>query len=80
MDFSNVYHSIHNAIKRILWISPSSAQILSQVITDQFPHKVFDVESQKIFLTNILQIADYCPSIKEHIILLSVDKLLQIDV
>jgi hypothetical protein len=59
---------------------PTSPTQLWPALADAFPHRTFDADAQRMYLTNCLHVADYCPALKERIILLIVDKLIQIDV
>lgn len=75
-----VLNIVHQTLKKLLWMMPTSAAQLWPALADTFPHRTFPADTQRMYLTNCLHVADYCPALKERVILLIVDKLIQIDV
>jgi hypothetical protein len=71
---------VHAALQKILWAMPTSSAALWPVLSDSFPHRTLDLVFQRAYLKHTLQVMDYCPSLKERLLLLVVDRLIHIDV
>jgi len=71
---------IHTGLKKILWIIPAASSKLWPLLQEFFPHRVIHIDMQQLYLKNLLCIMDYCPTLRERIIQMIIDKMIQIDV
>jgi len=81
-DLTNKVHGhVHQALQSVLSIVPSASSSLIGVIQQHFPHhRRHDVETHQVYLSNILKIVQYFPSLRDRILELCVDKIIQLDV
>eukprot|EP01098_Paradermamoeba_levis_P015850 TRINITY_DN828_c0_g3_i2.p1 TRINITY_DN828_c0_g3~~TRINITY_DN828_c0_g3_i2.p1 ORF type:complete len:666 (+),score=208.21 TRINITY_DN828_c0_g3_i2:67-2064(+) len=70
----------HKTLSRILALAPISGQILINILTSRFPYRKMDVETHTFYTKNLIQIISYFPMLRDRILLLIVEKLVQIDV
>jgi hypothetical protein len=71
---------IHEGLKRILWVIPTASSKLWPILQDYFPHRIIPIDLQQFYLKNLLMIMDYCPILRERILHMIIDKMIQIDV
>ena len=73
-------NNIHNTIKYILKLIPLAQTQIFSVISDHFPHKRFDITIQTEYVSQILYICEYIPSIQLSVLDLILTKSLELDV
>lgn len=73
-------HHIHKTIRGILNLAPTSHSHLFPILEELFPHKRFNLNVQKNFVSQLLLICEYIPSIQHQILDLLVSKCLEMDV
>lgn len=79
-NYEKTCNFVHETIKKLLWVVPSSASKLWPILGEYFPHRVNPSEMQKAYLKNLLYIMEYCHVLQEQIMHIIVDRFLQIDV
>lgn len=75
-----ICNHIHAGLKKLLWVIPTASSKLWPLLQDYFPHRVIHVDMQQLYLKNLLCIMDYCPDLRERILHMIIDKMIQIDV
>eukprot|EP01125_Pyxidicula_operculata_P000135 TRINITY_DN1020_c0_g1_i2.p1 TRINITY_DN1020_c0_g1~~TRINITY_DN1020_c0_g1_i2.p1 ORF type:complete len:489 (-),score=103.86 TRINITY_DN1020_c0_g1_i2:357-1823(-) len=61
-------------------VIPGGASLMLPILQHHFPHKTHPMPVQKTFVQNVLTIADYCPVLRQNLIEMTIDKIIQIDV
>ncbi|EEB06694.1 ribosomal DNA transcription factor Rrn3 [Schizosaccharomyces japonicus yFS275] len=74
------YERAHLALKYVLDLVPRAHSHLYNTIIEEFPYKDESLTAQMTYISNILSICEYVPSIKGHVIRAIIDKLIQVDV
>ncbi|KAJ1929177.1 DNA independent RNA polymerase I transcription factor [Tieghemiomyces parasiticus] len=75
-----VFDRAHRALRSVLNIIPTAHTALSPLLARFFPLKFDSAERHQDYLYNILRIADYAPALRQQILGLVVDRMIQIDV
>ena len=73
------YFEVHDLIKKILFIIPSITPYLISCLNDTFPHATQPLQDQEVWLENIFIICDYLPVLRNQILELVIEKLIEID-
>nr|CCA27960.1 RNA polymerase Ispecific transcription initiation factor rrn3 putative [Albugo laibachii Nc14] len=71
---------VHEALQRVLTTIPTSANVLISILSKSFPHAGMAAIVQVAYVRNLMEIADFAPALKEQIIALTLDRLIQIGV
>jgi RNA polymerase I-specific transcription initiation factor RRN3 len=71
---------VHNGIRALLWVAPLTAVTIVSVIAEHVPHKRMKLNRIRGFLDEILRISTYAPAIRDRILRIIVDRLIDIDV
>uniref|UniRef100_A0A6B2L176 RNA polymerase I-specific transcription initiation factor RRN3 n=1 Tax=Arcella intermedia TaxID=1963864 RepID=A0A6B2L176_9EUKA len=79
-DPSSRFTYLHLLIRKLVSNIPDACGQLSSVIINHFPHKSFPLPIHEAFITNLLKIIDYCPFLREKLIHVIIDRIIQIDV
>lgn len=80
-DHQLVVSRIHKSLQVILSTAPSSSETIHKYISLSYPHiKLHGPQEHEAFLVAVLGITQYHPALTEHILLIIVDRLLQLDV
>ncbi|KAH8549393.1 RNA polymerase I-specific transcription initiation factor RRN3 [Umbelopsis sp. PMI_123] len=77
---SITYQRVHNAIRYVLSLIPTSATELVNVLAETFPHKRFNVAEQATYVNNLLEILDYAPILRKQVLGLAIERIILIDV
>ena len=75
-----VGENTHRALKKLLTIVPSSPSALFSLLMEMFPHKRLDLTAQVTYVSNLLRIAAYCVVLRDRLLALIVEKIIQLDV
>ena len=59
---------------------PTGTRSLFNVVQDRFPHRRLDLPVHTAFVTHALRIADDVPALRDRLLMLIVDRIIQIDV
>ena len=73
------YFEVHDLLKRVLFIIPSITPYLISRINETFPHATQSIQAQEIWYENIFIICDYLPVLRNQILELVIEKLIEID-
>ncbi|KAJ3163679.1 hypothetical protein HDU86_000273 [Geranomyces michiganensis] len=73
------FDRVHTILQSVLALIPTGPSFLLPVITDNFPNKHEPLDVHAYFLTNVLRMADYAPVLRDHILALIIDRLVQVD-
>ncbi|KAL7754086.1 DNA independent RNA polymerase I transcription factor [Sorochytrium milnesiophthora] len=74
------YERVHIALSNVLALIPTGPQVVVAQLADKFPHKSQPLIDQQCYIQNILKMLSYAPVLREQMIALIVEKVLQIDV
>ncbi|OMJ26706.1 RNA polymerase I-specific transcription initiation factor rrn3 [Smittium culicis] len=75
-----VFNRVHTLLAELIKIIPTLSNEIYFAISKSFPHKRDSVDRQTIYLKNALKVLKYCPELQKKILLLAIDRILQIDV
>jgi RNA polymerase I-specific transcription initiation factor RRN3 len=75
-----IHEASHNTIEQILKLSPSSSNLLQSALVQGFPHKRLPVIVQEFYIKNLLRVSEYSAALRDNILELIVNQLIQIDV
>ncbi|KAL6052436.1 DNA independent RNA polymerase I transcription factor [Balamuthia mandrillaris] len=75
-----IFKYIHQAIARVLELAPTSITPLFSALSANFPHRRLDVDTQRFYLSNLLQLTQYCPALRGSVLSIAVKKALELDV
>jgi RNA polymerase I-specific transcription initiation factor RRN3 len=75
-----VYQRVHNALRYVLSLIPTSATKLLAVLGEMFPHKRFNVAEQATYINNLLEIIEYTPILRKQVLGLAIERIILIDV
>lgn len=73
------YLEVHDLVKKILCIIPSITPYLISCLNDTFPHATQPLVEQEIWFENIFVICDYLPVLRNQILELVIEKLIEVD-
>eukprot|EP01135_Chromosphaera_perkinsii_P005508 Nk52_evm57s352 gene=Nk52_evmTU57s352 len=71
---------IHQTLAKLVHIIPTAASCLLPVIIQFYPHKRLGVDFQEHYVSNMLTLTSYIPSLKSQIVELIIEKAIKIDV
>lgn len=74
------YEHAHMALKYVLELVPRAHSFLYSSILEEFPYKDESLLAQMTYISNVLSICEYVPSIKGPVLHAIIDKIIQIDV
>ncbi|RKP05186.1 RNA polymerase I-specific transcription initiation factor RRN3, partial [Thamnocephalis sphaerospora] len=74
------HNRVHHALYRILELIPTSALKLAKVLGEGFPYKRENTRVQTTYLRNVLRALEYAPMLRESVMQIIIDRILQIDV
>ncbi|KAJ2956693.1 hypothetical protein NQZ79_g7500 [Umbelopsis isabellina] len=77
---SMIYQRVHNALRYVLSLIPTSATKLLNILGETFPHKRFNVAEQATYVNNLLETIDYAPILRKQVLGLIIEKIILIDV
>lgn len=77
---SKIHQRIHHAIEFILAVAPSGLNSLMPVLKEEFPHKAQSLFSHVTYLRNLLCVTDYTPELRNQVLELVIDRIIQVDV
>ncbi|KAI9206890.1 RNA polymerase I-specific transcription initiation factor RRN3, partial [Polychytrium aggregatum] len=82
MEFTSVSlpDRTHNMIRSILALVPTGASQLLPILQENFPYKSESLKVHELYMKNLLRIVDYAPVLRNQILAISIDKIIQIDV
>lgn len=70
---------LHQAIRHVLHVAPSSIAIFQSLIKSCFPYSTDSLRTHTDYVSNLFRTFDYEPSLKGEILGLIIDKLMKID-
>ena len=73
------YLEVHDLIKKILTIIPPIMPFLVNSLGESFPHASQDLKEQQVWLENVFMICDYLPTLRNRILELLIEKLIELD-
>ena len=73
------YDRLHHLLRSLLHLIPTLPSALWPLVNRHFPHKRENRNSQVVFMTNVLQILEYCPQLGENILGAVIMRAIQID-
>jgi RNA polymerase I-specific transcription initiation factor RRN3 len=76
----SIFDSVHDMIQSILSIIPSGPGFILPLLSGYFPHRRMPLIDVQTYIRNLLRIITYVPVLKEKILHLIVENLIQIDV
>ena len=71
---------VHNGIRTLLWIAPMTALTIVPVISEHFPHKRMPINRVKGYFAQVLKLCTYAPAIRDRVLRIIIDRLIEIDV
>ncbi|KAJ3035098.1 hypothetical protein HDV00_004320 [Rhizophlyctis rosea] len=74
------FERAHTMLRNILRLIPSGPSFILQLLTENFPHKREDLAAHIHYVRNIFQIIDYAPVLRNKILALVIDRVMDIDV
>ncbi|ORX89719.1 RNA polymerase I-specific transcription initiation factor RRN3 [Basidiobolus meristosporus CBS 931.73] len=74
------YERIHNATKTVMGLIPTGPTSLYPILIEMFPHKRQSIQSQTYYLKNIFRLLEYVPILRNQLLAVIVDRIIQIDV
>nr|KAJ3422283.1 hypothetical protein HK105_000406 [Polyrhizophydium stewartii] len=77
---SMLFERTHTALERILRLVPTGPSFLVDILKVNFPHKSQDIETQVYYVRSLLRIAQYAPVLRNQILGVIVEGIVQIDV
>jgi RNA polymerase I-specific transcription initiation factor RRN3 len=75
-----IFDYTHTALIKILQLIPRGPGILLPILSQKLPHKSDSVIVQKLYVKSLLYIAEYAPMIRNELIQLVLELIVQIDV
>ncbi|KAL8593315.1 hypothetical protein ACOMHN_009968 [Nucella lapillus] len=78
--YEGMFTHVHELMRALASIVPSTGQVVIQVTRDCFPYITRDVFSFETYTRNLLLVIQYIPDIRLQILNLVVEKMLQLDV
>ncbi|EPX70629.1 ribosomal DNA transcription factor Rrn3 [Schizosaccharomyces octosporus yFS286] len=74
------YEHAHMALKYVLDLVPRAHSYLYSCILEEFPYKDESILAQMTYISNVLSICEYVPSLKGPVLHAVIDKIIQVDV
>mmetsp|Transcript_52377 Transcript_52377/g.131610 ORF Transcript_52377/g.131610 Transcript_52377/m.131610 type:complete len:609 (-) Transcript_52377:47-1873(-) len=75
-----IFGYVHSILRRITELAPMSTTTLLKTLVDGFPHKSHPAAVQKLYVQNLIRVNTYCPVLRDRLMALIVEKMVQIDV
>ncbi|OLY82210.1 RNA polymerase I-specific transcription initiation factor rrn3 [Smittium mucronatum] len=75
-----LFKRVHSLLSELVHIIPTLSQEIYFSISKNFPHKRDSSARNTSFLKNVLKVIRYCPDLQKKLLLLSIDRILQMDV
>ncbi len=73
-------HFIHEALRRVISLAPTGQSELFPILEKYYPHKRFPAATQTEYVTQLLRICEYQPSLQHRVLDLIVSRCLEMDV
>lgn len=70
---------IHNLLRQILDLVPSSLTFILSTVNETYPKKHLPVDVQVAYLRSVFEIAEYAPALREKLFGVVIDKFVRID-
>ncbi|KAI9220862.1 RNA polymerase I-specific transcription initiation factor RRN3-domain-containing protein [Blastocladiella britannica] len=74
------YNRLHAAMRSVLSITPTGPSFIMPLLAEQFPHRMRPLIDQQAFVQNLLRMLSYAPVLREPVLELILDRILQIDI
>ncbi|KAF9903297.1 hypothetical protein EC991_003989 [Linnemannia zychae] len=74
------HERVHQALKYILGLIPTGATSLFPLLASAFPHKRESISAHSMYVKNILLVLKYAPVLRNQILGLVIDRIIQVDV
>lgn len=74
------FENVHRLLREIGNRVPVCPIHLFPILSQRYPHHTKDVNTHKVFVQNLLKIADYFSSLRSKILGLIINKIIQLDV
>ncbi|KAF9173728.1 hypothetical protein BGX21_006409 [Mortierella sp. AD011] len=74
------YDRVHQALKYILDLIPTGPTSLFPLLAAEFPHKRESIHAHITYVKNILRVLEYIPVLRNQILSIVIDRIIQIDV
>ncbi|KAI8917783.1 RNA polymerase I-specific transcription initiation factor RRN3 [Powellomyces hirtus] len=74
------FDRVHTILQSVLALIPTGPSFLLPVLTENFPHKRETLDVHVFYLRNVLRMLDYAPVLRDPVLALIVDRIVQIDV
>lgn len=71
--------AIIDSLAAFLRCTPAMSYRVKDLVSDLFPHKTADIDTQKYAIRNLLLLAQYCPNVTEHIVRVVIEKIAVLD-
>ena len=76
---TELYHRVHNCLRRLSRLIPSASGILLSVLRERFPHISDSKQAHVAFVSNLLKTTEYLPELSSDLLALITDKTIKID-
>lgn len=70
---------IIDSLSNFLMTTPAMTHRVKDLVQELFPHKTADIDTQKYAVRNLLRLAQFCPTVNEHIIRVVIEKIAVLD-
>ncbi|KAJ3090535.1 hypothetical protein HK102_003425 [Quaeritorhiza haematococci] len=77
---NQVSNRVHTILRSLVSLIPTGPSTMLPMITNNFPHKSESLHVHVNYLDNILKMIDYVPVLRNSILSIIIDRVLQIDV
>ncbi|KAJ3023614.1 hypothetical protein HKX48_002163 [Thoreauomyces humboldtii] len=77
---SEHFDRVHAMLQGVLALIPTGPSFMLPVITDHHPHKREPLDVHVYFLRNVLRMLDYAPVLRDQVLALILDRIVQVDV
>ncbi|KAI8823719.1 RNA polymerase I-specific transcription initiation factor RRN3 [Fimicolochytrium jonesii] len=74
------FDRVHNMLQGVLALIPTGPSFMLPIVTQNFPHKSESMETHVYYLRNVLRMIDYAPVLRDQVLALIVDRIVQVDV
>ncbi|KND01300.1 rDNA-binding RNA polymerase I transcriptional factor [Spizellomyces punctatus DAOM BR117] len=74
------FDRVHNMLRSVLALIPTGPSFMLSIITENFPHKREALDVHVYYLRNVLRIVEYAPVLRDQVLALIIDRIVQIDV